>query len=267
MMSLPGEVADAAEAGNLDAVRSWLDGRPADGGDWVNSRDENGWTLLLCCVMPDTSKPPHADLLRLLLRRGADVNLCATHPGAVGGSPLHYAADPDTNCIDPLCVLLEAKPNVNRRTPRKTTTQDNPHEGLLETPLGNLLVHTQHNDDLPLHFLTKATALLRAGATLDAICQDFSADELLGAAEIRRPRLAEEEEFVKVKALVAGVRVAGSWKSFCRKDHRQILRLRSLVARGRARERLTTSRAAKFIVRLGDNGVVWHILSYWRETQ
>ena len=95
-MSLPQEVADAAEAGNLDAVRSWLDSRPADGGDWVNSRDENGWTLLLCCVMPDTSKPPHADLLRLLLRRGADV-ICV---------PLTQVQLEAVRCITPLTPTL-----------------------------------------------------------------------------------------------------------------------------------------------------------------
>ena len=64
----------------------------------------------------------------------------------------------------------------------------------------------------------------------------------------------------------ARVRAAGSWKQYCRRDHKQILRLRSLIARGRARERLATSRAMKFIVRQGDNGIVWTILSFWRAT-
>ena len=85
------------------------------------------------------------------------------------------------------------------------------------------------------------------------------------------PGLAGNRQWKALKTLIAGVRAAGSWKSFCRNDHKQILRLRSLVARGRARERRTTlraatPRAAKFIVRLGDNGVVWHILSFWRAT-
>ena len=85
------------------------------------------------------------------------------------------------------------------------------------------------------------------------------------------PGLAGNRQWKALKTLIAGVRAAGSWKSFCRNDHKQILRLRSLAARGRARERRTTlraatPRAAKFIVRLGDNGVVWHILSFWRAT-
>ena len=69
-----------------------------------------------------------------------------------------------------------------------------------------------------------------------------------------------------LKALIHGVRAAGSWKAFCRQDHKEILRLRSLVARGRTRERLATTRAIRFIVRQGDNGIVWNVLSYWRET-
>ena len=68
-----------------------------------------------------------------------------------------------------------------------------------------------------------------------------------------------------IRTLVASVRAAGSWKAHCRLPHKQILRLRSLVARGRTKERLATTRAIRFIVRQGDNGIVWHILSFWRE--
>ena len=69
-----------------------------------------------------------------------------------------------------------------------------------------------------------------------------------------------------IRNLVASVRAAGSWKAHCRLPHKQVLRLRSLVARGRTKERLATTRAIRFIVRQGDNGVVWNILSFWRAT-
>ena len=57
--------------------------------------------------------------------------------------------------------------------------------------------------------------------------------------------------------------------------HRMVLRLRSLVARGRAKlprarrrsQASASSRALYFIVRQGDNGIVWKILSYWRATK
>ena len=67
------------------------------------------------------------------------------------------------------------------------------------------------------------------------------------------------------------VRAAGSWKAHCRLAHKQVLRLRSLVAHGRSKLRprgrdARQERALEFVVRQGDNGIVWHILSFWRET-
>ena len=108
--------------------------------------------------------------------------------------------------------------------------------------------------------------LLRAGASLDAVIDNDPADFILGDLNGRFSNLRDNDTFLQTKDMIIGVRAAGCWKQYCRRDHKQILRLRSLVARGRARERLATSRAMKFIVRQGDNGIVWNILSYWRET-
>ena len=74
------------------------------------------------------------------------------------------------------------------------------------------------------------------------------------------------------------------WKAHCRAGHKQILRLRSLVVRGRAKlprarrrsprgrdvaadaRQERQERALNFLVRQGDNGIVWNILSFWRAT-
>ena len=87
-----------------------------------------------------------------------------------------------------------------------------------------------------------------------------------------------------IRTLVDSVRAAGSWKAHCRLPHKQILRLRSLVARGRAKlprarrrsprgrdvaadaRQERQERALNFLVRQGDNGIVWNILSFWRAT-
>ena len=82
---------------------------------------------------------------------------------------------------------------------------------------------------------------------------------------------------VDARALLAGVREDGSWKSYARRPHRLILRLRSLYARGRATLARTQrrkprgadarrDRAILFLVKLGDNGVLWNVLSFWRAT-
>ena len=73
------------------------------------------------------------------------------------------------------------------------------------------------------------------------------------------------------------MRAAGSWKAYCRLPHKQVLRLRSLVARGRAKLPRTRRRSPRgrdarqervleFLMRQGDNGIVWTILSFWQAT-
>ena len=116
------------------------------------------------------------------------------------------------------------------------------------------------------------TTLLRAGASLD------SDNPTTRTFEERLNQIdAGTEHGVAIRNLVASVRAAGSWKAHCRLPHKQILRLRSLVARGRvklprARRRsprgrdTRQERALEFLVRQGDNGIVWNILSFWRAT-
>ena len=84
------------------------------------------------------------------------------------------------------------------------------------------------------------------------------------------------DHFRAIENIVASVRQHGSWKAHCRVAHKQILRIRSLVARGRVKLNRPRRRprghdarqqlALEFVVRQGDNGIVWNILSYWRET-
>ena len=102
---------------------------------------------------------------------------------------------------------------------------------------------------------------------MDAVSDERAAEMELREAEEVNPALCDSDAFLRTKDMIIGVRAAGCWKQYCRRDHKQILRLRSLVARGRARERLATSRAMKFILRRADNGVLWNILSFWRATE
>ena len=115
------------------------------------------------------------------------------------------------------------------------------------------------------------TTLLRAGASLDSPDRSFE--------ECLRNEIDEGTAHVgAIRNLVASVRAAGSWKAHCRLAHKQVLRLRSLVVRGRVKLPSRTrrrsprgrearqARALEFVVRQGDNGIVWNILSFWRET-
>ena len=71
--------------------------------------------------------------------------------------------------------------------------------------------------------------------------------------------------------IVTAVRAAGSWKRYCRIPHKSLVVFRSLLARGRARRRpLWDEPTPHALVRLFDpslpNGVFWHVLSYWRDS-
>ena len=145
-----------------------------------------------------------------------------------------------------------------------------------ETPLFNIHMASESTIDI-------VATLLRAGASLDLV-QPIrtirqgsvrSFEELLNHIDVDPDRRAHVGA---VRTLVASVRAAGSWKAHCRLPHKQVLRLRSLVARGRVKLPSRTrrrsprgrdarqKRALEFVVRQGDNGIVWNILSFWRET-
>ena len=74
------------------------------------------------------------------------------------------------------------------------------------------------------------------------------------------PTLADDERFTKCREILAGVREHGSYKRYLRAPHREFLRFRSLLVRGRAK----TNGLHEKIARL-PNGACWKVLSYWRE--
>ena len=76
--------------------------------------------------------------------------------------------------------------------------------------------------------------------------------------------ISDDESVIAIKALVAGVRKHGTYKRYMRAPHREFLAVRGLAQRGKLR---TDHRALNFIARLGERGVVWHILTYWRPTE
>ena len=107
------------------------------------------------------------------------------------------------------------------------------------------------------------TALLRAGASLDRVYKEQPFETQAGYNEIP----------AAIRALVAGVRRAGSFKRYLREPHREVLLLRGLAMRGHLVPRRRTRGAAEwkaavaFLARHGDNGVVWNVLSFWRATK
>ena len=119
------------------------------------------------------------------------------------------------------------------------------------------------------HRVALVSELLRAGASLD-IRIDLgpfgifdSVNDLLRDQEGRIIPLRDNRHWVSIRSLIEGVRRAGgTWAAYARLPRRRVLRLRSLVARGRAR---TADPIIEPVFRL-PNEMCWHVLKFWRAT-
>ena len=99
--------------------------------------------------------------------------------------------------------------------------------------------------------------LLRAGAPMDTAPTYFRTEET--------PVLAQDEHWSACRVLAEGVQAAGgSWAGYRRTPRKEVLRLRSLVLRGRAVPSANDA-IMKPIFRL-PNELVWKVLDFWRVT-
>ena len=250
-MVLPLELVEAAKAGNVTAVREWLE----SGGD-PNDTDSRGCTLLLKVVITGEISDAHLDVARLLLSHGADVNKSDVD----SFTPLHCCAIfPKQSSRGPLIqLLLDAGAGVNATT------------GAGETPLAiALFLSVWRSPDQARASLDMITRLLRAGAALDAIRGDNLSIEDLLREDGHVQRYRESSHYCALEALLSDVRAAGStWKGYVRALPKELLRLRSLVARGRAREKVrtrpTTPREIALLFAPSfPNELFWKIMTYW----
>ena len=140
------------------------------------------------------------------------------------------------------------------------------HREIHETPIKHALAMDMEPPPLgpetgrPLAVLRM---LLSAGASLDwsgSNGEERTAEGILGSYYDDTP-FANNESVVAIKALFAGVRKHGTYKRYMRAPHRDVLAVRGLAQRGKLR---TDHSALSFLAKQGDNGVVWHVLSYWR---
>ena len=287
-MVLDHYVCQKAFEGDIDAVKAWLVADPSrDVTDVFESRDDFSNQLnLLSLSAGGNPNDGKLALTRWLLAQGVD----PCHRVAPAVTPLYLAVSTAGlgGSLELVSMFLEAAP-LERQVA----------SGM--TPIRAALVHgfggnTNDDDYSPSDTMEMIRLLLRHGAPLDDSAgyaglvtgEDseelpnggrFSADTCLSTGETNFPQLAQNEAFVEAKAVVAGVRAcSGRWTSYCRLPHKQILRLRSLVSRGRALPVRTQRRrprgrdgrqdgAVTFLCKLGDNGVVWKILEFWQATR
>ena len=269
-MVLPEELGDRAQNGDQDRVFAWL----AAGGD-INDADPGGFTLLCCCACGSHDDgfigAPQMALARALLARGADVNRAHSRPDSddedtsicgEGDTALHHACvNYSAGCLDMIALLIDAKANVNA----KNDGDETPLWAALHSENYFRLVAdgNRYRERLRI-VLDIVRVLLRHGASLDLKSWNTTCSAEDKLASFKHNNVgSNDESVVALKALVAGVRTHGTYKRYMRAPHREFLALRGLAQRGKLS---TEHRALNFLARLGDNGVCWHILTYWRGT-
>ena len=266
-MVLSDELTDAARRGadeHFAQITEYLNA----GGD-VNDLNEDGRSMMSLNIIweggdDDTwmNVDDRLRIVRLLLARGADVDMTEAN----GSFPLFQAC----NCEDytfglgAICCLLEAGANVDQ----KRRVNNNAHPD--ESPLSTSLDWFRHDDyvqgDIGLSYVS---LLLRYGPDLDGCWgEDRSVEDCLrhieepdafpelGGAYYRTLRPVEtKEQFLACKTLITDER----HRRYVL-QRKEVLRLRSLSIRGRAKKSSDAILEPSF--RLPD-GVLWNVLSFW----
>ena len=249
---IPAEIGAAAREGDLDTIRAYFDD-DSDGVRDVNDVCEDTVdTLLMCCAVgnDDELNLGNVEVARYLLSRGASIDKKCSEGGQTALLIACYTSFGTVTEMVSLLLSAGADPNTRNNFGR---TPLNAHVMFCQTPSVECV-----------------TALLRAGASLDRVRYENSFEESHSPDSDDEPE-TREIFWPAMRALVAGVRRAGSFKSYCREPHREVLMLRGLAMRGHLMPRRRTrgtaqwTAAAAFLARLGDNGVVWNVLSFWRD--
>ena len=259
-MVLSDELVAAARGGaeeQFAQIKEYLDA----GGD-VNDIDANGDTMLALNIMYEGGgySSDRIRIVKLLLARGADVNtLCDG-----GLSPLYQACNSEDRAfgLGAIRCLLDAGADIDRKTREDDDTH--PEESPLSTSLDWLRYDNVGWDETGLSYVS---LLLRYGPDLDGCWGDRSAEDCLRHIEDPNafPELLDvyhayqpagsKEAFRACKRLIADERR----RRFVAKG-KEVLRIRSLVVRGRAKKSSDAMIEPSF--RLPD-GVLWNVLSFW----
>ncbi len=231
----------------------------------MNDMDAREHTLLMRVSLEVNSREK-LELARELVRRGADVNLRPSYNFNMVIQDVDKAeATGDHEHIDLLrgfvLLLLEGGLALeNTRSEDDFAPLVMAVEGLSSCPTPALL--------------NIISDLLRFGSPIDAIVffPEAKPIEFLAARfeqmKEMNPPLAQNEHWVNCKKLFAAVRAAGTtWIAYRRVQRKRVLRMRSLMVRGRALPRRTrvSDPIVAPIFRL-PNELCWHVLQFWRAT-
>ena len=266
-----------ASDGNVAGVQRYLVGDPVSypgqGPGDIHDVNGDGWGLLrlaATCV----NETRGVRLMRFLLSRGVDVDQCA-RPGTA--TALHNACLFRRSMAVELLVLHGADVNNNVMAPPAFMAA-----GALDVYHGD--------DDRPsaeaLWQRYKCVLhLLRAGARLDGTVKSYDVSRNVwvenetSLEQVLEDLMGEREDPGELRylelshELVRAVRAAGgTWRQYVRQyvlaPPKELLRLRSLVARGKARVKVrarakTPREVALLFAPSFPNELCWRVLEYW----
>jgi hypothetical protein len=201
-------------------------------------------------------------LIRLLGSRGADMN--AKH--AYWSPPLFWSANSGA-FVGEMSAMIDYGADVNATTEFATTTNRS-----------ILMECSRYSDFGAVSRAPLARLLVRRGA--DVFLKDKNG---LDAEDHARFWMHVREDGSALADFLAAVKRAGSYAAYVRAPRIQLVRLRTLCARGRARppadpvlERLfggapvtpsTTKSTRSSRRRPLPNEVFWHVVAYWRTSR
>ena len=252
-MGLPLEIAHAALRGDFGTVRHFVESSP----ERVNEDVEGGdYYLLGIAVLKQ-----YTEMVRYLISRGADVE-CRNKKIA----PLHIAcAITNTELV---ALLLQAGANVHRID----------EEGSAITFYLIVQQNYQRRDieEVTDRIFECLRLLLRAGLALDVLqAGTITSLEQIIDQRIRAIDYAGhlDRSLDLVRAVRASMHTSASprlspWRQYVLAPSVAVLRLRSLVARGRARERGVVSGPtprpiAWLLAPRTPREIVWNVLAFW----
>ena len=279
-MVLPQEVINAINNGQVEVVKEWLDAAAPDA---ANDVDASGHGILYWCCLTDTGlgrtiDPARCEIARYAISRGCDVN---RRDGITRSTPLHLAMAPSYlgSACNMISILIDAGADVNARTATSDCTPIAWAICALYQRLEPENSHRRYCRDVD--FADPLIWLLRAGASINAVTRSLGWPQVYLSAEeymLHREKpvrfyegiepFLDNEHWAGCKQLLADVREAGSWRKYVIVPMKEVLRLRSLVARGRARARLRTrSRTPRPLAWIMSPDVpkeiVGRVLEYW----
>ena len=272
-MSLPREIAHAALNGNLDTVRQFVESNPECVNDDVLIEDQDthsglaggSISLLSLATIRNVPRAVSTDMVRFLMSRGADVADRKTKFGPLGCACA-------VGNVEAVALLLQAGANVHRIDERGSVHRYLPYSSISTQSL----LSVQTFEQATVSIFECLRVLLRAGLSLDSLRDGTTTpleqiiDELNQSGHIAG-HLGRSLDLVR--AMRASMHTSASprlspWRQYVLAPSVAVLRLRSLVVRGRAHERGVVSGPtprpiAWLLAPQTPREIVWNVLAFW----